>query len=77
MPMYDFQCKACQHNFELMLSLAERNQESEKKICPKCSSKEVGQVLSSGSGYLKGGLTHSANSSGCASGCCGGGTCGF
>ena len=56
MPLYDFSCTDCGQTFELMLTLAEQSTDSQKKICPGCSSRKVNQLITfSGGGCLLGG----------------------
>jgi putative FmdB family regulatory protein len=44
MPTYEYACNACNHNFSLVMSLA---QLAEKKVsCPKCKSEDVKRLLS-------------------------------
>lgn len=45
MPIYEFECKQCHNVFTLIESFSEYDRHAEK--CPKCQSKEVGQVISS------------------------------
>ncbi len=45
MPIYEFTCKKCGHNFEELLTLSEV--ESGKLKCPACSSKRIDRGLSS------------------------------
>jgi len=57
MPLYDFQCKDCGRNFELSLTLAEREEkESAKKVCPSCSSGNVQQRMTFSGGISAGTL---------------------
>jgi putative FmdB family regulatory protein len=44
MPMYDFHCESCQHDFTLKLSFAEYDRGGFK--CPACKSDNVRQVVS-------------------------------
>lgn len=44
MPTYEFACKACNHNFSMVMTLSEREQK--KVSCPKCKSGDVKQLLS-------------------------------
>lgn len=78
MPTYDYQCSQCSKSFELFLSLAERGGDSEKKVCPYCSSKSVEPLMTFNGGII------SSDSSPCSSqGCspkrggCSGGGCPF
>ena len=43
MPIYSFKCNACQHTFDLSMSLTER--ESTVITCPSCGSDRVERVL--------------------------------
>jgi len=44
MPVYEFKCNACDETFEIISSLAERD---DKAVCPACGSREVKPVFSS------------------------------
>ena len=44
MPMYDYQCQACQHTWEDFFRVAERL-EPESKPCPKCGKIQVKQLI--------------------------------
>ena len=44
MPSYEFECKACKHNFTLVMSVAEH--EKKKVPCPECKSRKVSRLLS-------------------------------
>ncbi|RLG44241.1 MAG: zinc ribbon domain-containing protein [Thermoproteota archaeon] len=48
MPTYEFRCNACNHKFELFISMNERD----KVRCPKCGSPDVTQLLTGC--YIKG-----------------------
>jgi len=64
MPIYEFHCDACDHTFDHMTSMSNRD---EKTTCPKCNSKKTGRKLSvvtvggptSSTGSQSGGHTHS------------------
>jgi putative FmdB family regulatory protein len=43
MPIYEYQCKDCRDTFEKILTFAEHDREP--IACPKCSSKNVEQEL--------------------------------
>ena len=43
MPMYEFVCDRCQHAFEEMTSISDRDA---KKTCPSCGSKKTRRKLS-------------------------------
>lgn len=45
MPIYEFECKACSHAFDLVESVSEHDKHKEK--CPKCGSKDIGRVIGS------------------------------
>lgn len=61
MPLYEFSCKKCGHNFDELLSLSEMEQGKVK--CPACSSKRVERGFS----------TFATGNSGSAGGLAGGG----
>jgi putative FmdB family regulatory protein len=42
MPLYEFRCAACGEHFEILSTLAERD---EKAVCPSCGGRDVSQVL--------------------------------
>ena len=67
MPLFEFQCRKCGHQFEELLTNAEV--EDGKVKCPACSSKRVEREFSAfatGSGDLGGGLA--GGGGGCGSG---------
>jgi putative FmdB family regulatory protein len=43
MPIYDFKCNSCGHEFDLIESVHEHDEHKEK--CPKCKSKDIERVL--------------------------------
>ncbi len=47
MPIYEFLCRSCGHEFGVLLSLTEYEKEYEehKAVCPKCGSQSVEQVV--------------------------------
>lgn len=45
MPLYEFNCKKCGHNFEELMTLSEINSGNLK--CPACNSKRVERGMSS------------------------------
>jgi putative FmdB family regulatory protein len=67
MPMYEYQCRACDHKFELLVREATRYE------CPKCESRELEKQLSvfavSAPGSYGGGMSMNAGPSAC--GACG------
>lgn len=44
MPIYSYRCNACQHTFDLSMTVAER--ETATVSCPKCGSDKVERLLS-------------------------------
>jgi len=64
MPAYEFNCKKCGHQFEVVVPISER----EKVKCPKCKSKELNQVFG-GIVFLKGSKNTKPAGPGCC--CCG------
>lgn len=46
MPLYEYQCKKCEHAFDKVLSI--REMETTSPACPKCGSEEVVKLISSG-----------------------------
>lgn len=76
MPRYDYKCMKCQKEFELSLSLSEReSDETPKKICPSCGAKQIDKLIGRGSGgILKHGQSKSTDRpsgcGGCSSGGC-------
>jgi putative FmdB family regulatory protein len=45
MPIYEYRCGGCGHEFTLVLSISEHDKA--KPQCPKCKSEKVAQALSS------------------------------
>lgn len=69
MPIYEFLCPKCNHEFE---TLVLKNDETVR--CPKCQCKGVTRLLSGFAHKSEGGkMVSSASSSGCTS--CAGGNC--
>lgn len=62
MPIYEFTCKKCGHNFEELLTLSEV--ESGKLKCPACSSKRIDRGFSSFATGAAGGSSSSGFSGG-------------
>jgi putative FmdB family regulatory protein len=47
MPTYDFLCEKCRRKFSLMLSIAEFERQTAKRIrCPRCKSVRVSRQIS-------------------------------
>ena len=44
MPIYEFQCKACCHQFEQLVFLSD----TEPPVCPSCSCGDVEKLMSAG-----------------------------
>lgn len=69
MPIFEYHCKKCGHDFEELQTLAER--ENGRLICPACGSKRVARGFSSfatgTAGTAPGGL--SGGGSGAGGGC--------
>jgi putative FmdB family regulatory protein len=42
MPIYEFRCSSCDEPFEILSSLADRDEEA---VCPSCGGHDVTQVL--------------------------------
>lgn len=51
MPIYEYQCKACGHEFESL----QRISDEPLKDCPKCSAPELQKLISAAGFRLKGG----------------------
>ena len=51
MPIYDYKCSNCEHQFELIQKFSDQPAE----ICPQCSQKSVQKLVSAPSFRLKGG----------------------
>ncbi len=68
MPLYEFTCKKCGHNFEELMTLTEMNDGQTK--CPACSSKRLERGFSAfatGGSSLTGGFA-GGGGGGCGSG---------
>ncbi|MDK2822732.1 MAG: hypothetical protein PWQ67_2088 [Clostridia bacterium] len=64
MPTYDFNCKKCNENFTVQVSIKDKSNVN----CPKCGSKEIQQRFTRVNlGGISGG---NAGSSACSSGSC-------
>ncbi|NLY55718.1 MAG: zinc ribbon domain-containing protein [Firmicutes bacterium] len=68
MPIYEYQCQACQHKFEQLRKATEPTPD-----CPKCQSSEVKKLMSAFGfkGVGADGVTTTMSGGGC-SGCSGG-----
>ncbi len=51
MPIYDYQCEKCGHEFER----EQRMSDAHVKICPQCKARKVKRLISRGAFHLKGG----------------------
>ena len=51
MPIYDYKCSNCGHQFELIQKFSDQPAE----ICPQCSEKSIQKLVSAPSFRLKGG----------------------
>ncbi|MFH2105302.1 MAG: FmdB family zinc ribbon protein [Parcubacteria group bacterium] len=65
MPIYEFTCRQCQHNFRKTTSI--KNKKAGKISCPECKSKNLQESYSTNSSKS----CSSCSSSGCSSGCAG------
>ena len=91
MPIYEYQCQACGHEFELMQKMSE----PAPSVCPACGKSDVRKLLSAAGFQLKGSGWYATDfksgdkkpadkktgdkgnsDSGSNSGGCGGGACG-
>ncbi|MBT8332825.1 MAG: zinc ribbon domain-containing protein [Desulfobacterales bacterium] len=45
MPIYEFLCQKCEHEFSIVMTLSEY--EKKKFMCPKCNDKKVKRQISS------------------------------
>ena len=61
MPIFEYICKDCEHEFEALVY------GSEKAACPKCKSRQLAPQLSIFAVAAKGGTTSSRTSGGCGS----------
>ncbi|MBU8871211.1 MAG: zinc ribbon domain-containing protein [Gemmatimonadales bacterium] len=68
MPLYEFTCKKCGHNFEELISLSEL--ESNQINCPACKSKRLERGFS---GFATGSGSSSMSGGGFSGGGCGSG----
>ena len=48
MPTYDYQCKACGHEFELFQSMTDKV----KRTCPACGKRQLERLIGTGSALL-------------------------
>ena len=46
MPLYEFECKKCDHTFDKILTIKEM--ETVQLACPQCGSDDVRKLISSG-----------------------------
>ena len=44
MPIFEFICDKCEHQFEILLLASDRS----KPVCPKCESRKVKKLMSAG-----------------------------
>ena len=51
MPIYDYKCSNCEHQFELIQKFSDQSAE----ICPQCNKKSQSKLVSAPSFRLKGG----------------------
>lgn len=50
MPIYEYQCKSCQHQFDLL----QKVQEEPAKLCPQCHKETAVRLVSAAGFQLKG-----------------------
>jgi len=53
MPIYPYRCKNCEHEFEVILSIADGDKQS-KKACPKCGKRELMRPITAAVVHLRG-----------------------
>lgn len=70
MPVYEYQCKSCSHQFEKLRSMRDAD---ELILCLKCSSKDTHRMLSRFNAKSEG---RSLTDTSCGCGGCTGGSCG-
>ena len=46
MPLYEFECKKCEHTFDKVMSIKEMD--TIKLTCPECGSSSIRKLISSG-----------------------------
>jgi putative FmdB family regulatory protein len=51
MPLFEFRCQACEHDFEVLVRA------SEKPTCPTCDSTKLEKLLSAPAAHVAGGLS--------------------
>jgi len=51
MPIYEYECQACEHRFELWQKMSDKP----VRVCPKCKARKVEKLISHTSFQLKGG----------------------
>jgi putative FmdB family regulatory protein len=68
MPIYEYHCKQCHHEFEKLVFNS-----SEEIACPKCESKKVDRMMSAFAFSVGGTFKSTAGSSSCGS--CSSGSC--
>lgn len=44
MPTYDYQCSVCEHHFEKVLTISEKDKPTKQK-CPECGKKKVKKLI--------------------------------
>lgn len=71
MPRYEFECNKCKENFEILMSIKDR--ESAKIICPECKSNDIAQIFTGINIIIKD--SSKTGSKGCCGGCGESGCC--
>ncbi len=64
MPLYEYRCEKCEHTFEDLVPLEDRDNGS---ACPKCSSKQVRRLVSA---FAVGKASATSATSSCPTGTC-------
>ncbi|MCX6344289.1 MAG: zinc ribbon domain-containing protein [Armatimonadetes bacterium] len=71
MPIYEFICRLCEQQFEILTSVSKASEAE----CPKCGSKELKRLMSMFAVKISGGSSHS-DCAGCSADHCGTSACG-
>lgn len=72
MPIYEYHCNGCGHDFEEMTSMADRDA---TRPCPHCGTKKTDRKCSAIATGRAEGHTHDHSHGGGCGHCCGGGHC--
>jgi putative FmdB family regulatory protein len=66
MPLYEFECRDCSHQFEVFASFSQK-EKGLKPSCPKCTSQNVSQLFSGIGFFTKSGKVPFNTGGGCCS----------